>query len=142
VETSGFVGQQIFLDTAAQCGVVLFDVKHYDDEKHRAGTGVSNAPILKNLRAAARSPFWEKILPRIPVIPGFNDSAADARGFAGLLREAGFFRAQLLPFHQMGEQKYKELKRDYFFKGVRQLHREDLEAYRNVFISEGIDCFF
>jgi pyruvate formate lyase activating enzyme len=82
------------------------------------------------------------VLPRIPVIPGCNNSLEDALGFARLLREAGLPRAQLLPFHQMGERKYEALKRDYALRGVPQLHREDLEEYKNVFIKNDVDCFF
>ena len=70
---------------------------------------------------------------RIPVIPGFNDSARDAEGFARVLNRLGVPEVQLLPFHQMGERKYELLGREYTYQGKPQLHPEDLEAYRGIF---------
>lgn len=51
-------------------------------------------------RAIASS---KRVLPRLPIIPGFNDSREDAEGFVIRLREAGADKIQLLPFHQFGE---------------------------------------
>ena len=82
------------------------------------------------------------MLIRIPVIPGYNDSLEDAAGFAEKLREIGADRVQLLPFHQFGENKYDLLGTGYAYRDVPALHREDLEEYRKVFLSHGIEAFF
>ena len=74
------------------------------------------------------------------MIPGFNDSMEDARGFAALLLDMDIARVQLLPFHQMGERKYSLLGRDYAFSGVPQLHREDLHNYRMEFSRCGVEA--
>ncbi len=83
-----------------------------------------------------------EILPRIPVIPGFNDSLEDARGVANLLKEIGLDTIQLLPFHQMGENKYHLLQRDYTYEKIKALHPEDLEDYRQAFLKEEVQAFF
>ena len=139
-ETTGCIARDTFRSLAPLFDLLLFDVKHYDGEKHREGTGVDNALILENLRRAHENGI--NILPRIPVIPDFNNSLSDAAGIAELLSDIGLKRAQLLPFHQMGERKYGLLGRDYALKDVPALHREELEDYRKVFLDRGIECFF
>jgi len=123
-----------------EADLLLFDIKHYDDSRHAEGTGVSNTLILDNLKSALTA--GKAILPRIPVIPGFNDTPEDARGFALLLASLKIGKVQLLPFHQFGEKKYENLQKPYALRGVPQLHPEDLETYRQIFVDAGIDCFF
>ena len=83
----------------------------------------------------------KQVLPRIPVIPGFNDSPGDAERFSDLLREIGIKQCQLLPFHQFGENKYDLLDQEYDYHDTPSLHREDLEDYLHVMIGEGIEAF-
>ena len=82
------------------------------------------------------------VLPRIPVIPEFNDAPDDAIEFSKSLHEIGAKSCQLLPFHQFGENKYHLLNQTYAYENYPSLHREDLEAYRNVFAENNIDAFF
>ncbi len=140
IETTGHVGEDIFSRLAPCFDLLLFDVKHADSVRHRQGTGVGNDLILKNL-VWARSKNLP-ILPRIPVIPGFNADEEDARALALLLKEMDFNQVQLLPFHQMGERKYEFLNRDYKMKNQKALHPEDLGSYRQIFIDQGIEAFF
>ena len=140
IETTGAVSAEVFRRLAPQFDLLLFDVKHWDSAAHKSGTGVGNERIVENLRWAVEQNL--NILPRIPVIPGFNDTLADAKGLAKLIAEIGLKRVQLLPFHQMGERKYEFLDKDYAFTGVKPLHREELEAYQAVFAEKGLDCFF
>lgn len=138
IETTGCVSSEVFRRLAPQFDLLLFDVKHHDSEKHRTGTGVGNEQILDNLRWACEKGI--NVLPRIPVIPGFNASLEDARGLAAVLKDIGLKKAQLLPFHQMGEKKYEFLGREYELREVKALHAEDLKEYQNIFVDAGIDC--
>ena len=140
LETTGFASPEVFANVAGQADLLLFDMKHWDEQRHIEGTGVSNLPILENMKRAVQMGL--KVLPRIPVIPGFNDSFEDARGMAARLHEAGLSEAQLLPFHQFGENKYHLLQKEYAYENVPSYHPEDLEAYRKVFEECGIHAFF
>lgn len=140
IETTGCAAAPVFQELAPRFDLLLFDVKHYDSAQHRAGTGIGNEGILKNLAWAVREHL--AILPRIPVIPGFNARLEDARGLAQLLCSLGLKEVQLLPFHQMGEKKYAFLHRDYALSGTRALHPEDLSAYRDEFLTQGVRAFF
>ena len=140
IETTGCVSPEVFHRLAPLFDLLLFDVKHYDPDQHRTGTGVGTDLIHRNLRWAHDQGLT--VLARIPVIPGFNAELSDAEGIAAFLRDIGQTRVQLLPFHQMGERKYEFLNRNYEMKGVKALHPEDLTAYQKVFLEQGIDCFF
>lgn len=143
IETTGYAPPETFTRVAKHLDYLLFDVKHWDDGRHREGTGVSNRSILANLAHAVAA--GKEVLPRIPVIPGFNFDAEHpmraAEGFARVLHEAGLPRCQLLPFHQFGENKYELLQRDYGLAGVKALHPEDLNDLRTGLAARGVDAF-
>jgi len=140
IETTGCVGSSIFQRLAPQFDLLLFDVKQSDSEKHYKGTKMGNEQIIENLTWANNQGL--NILPRIPVIPGFNAELEDADGISDLLLHIGLKKAQLLPFHQFGENKYKMLDRNYELQEVPALHPEDLKDYQKIFLEKGIDCFF
>lgn len=140
IETTGFAAPEVLQDVLPYLDLLLFDIKHWDETKHMEGTGVSNQPILRNMQYAIGA--GKEVLPRLPVIPGYNDSPADARGFARRLQETGARCVQLLPFHQLGENKYRMLGRNYSLADKKALHPEELEDFRQVFLKEGIAAFF
>ena len=139
-ETTGFAAPEIFDQVTEHVDYLFFDMKHWNSEKHLEGTGVSNKLPLLNMKRAIEK--GKNVLPRIPVIPGFNDSPHDAEEFSKTLRNAGAKKCQLLPFHQFGENKYHLLDQKYAYENLPSLHREDLENYRNVFLSNNIEAFF
>ena len=140
IETSGYATAEDFNRLCDASDLLLFDIKHFDDKRHAEGTGVHNGLILANLKNSLTRA--KALLPRLPVIPGYNNSMEDASGFVSLLESMGLKRVQLLPFHQFGERKYELLGLPYDMKNIRQLHPEDLEDYRQVFTRHGIECFF
>lgn len=138
LETTGYVPEAVFQEVLPLVDLFLFDVKHWNSEKHMAGTEVDNALILKNLHTAME--YGTPLIARIPVIPGFNFSNEDGRGLAMLLRREGVQEVHLLPFHQFGEKKYEQLQLPYEMKGVKQLHPEDMQDYLKLFLDEGLNC--
>ena len=139
IETSGYATREIFDKVSEAADLLLFDIKHHDDRRHVEGTGVHNELILSNFKSAVGRGI--DLLPRLPVIPGYNDSAEDACSFAALFLSMGVKRLQLLPFHQLGEKKYELLNLPYSMKNIPQLHPEDLEDFKRVFTGKGMDCF-
>lgn len=140
IETTGFAPPAIFRRIIEYLDLLLFDIKHWDETKHKEKTFVSNVPILKNMKYAIE--VGKEVLPRLPVIPNYNDSLDDARGFVQRLKEVGAKKVQLLPFHQFGENKYNMLGREYEFSNVKQLSPDDLKNFRQIFIDSGVEAFF
>ncbi len=139
-ETTGFTSLETFKSVIEPIDSILMDLKHYDSRKHAEYTGVGNEQIIENMKYAIA--IGKDVLPRIPVIPGFNDSLEDAQHLAQLLKNIGAMKCQLLPFHKFGENKYDLLTQDFAYKDTPSLHPEDLYDYQMKMKQEGIDAFF
>lgn len=135
-ETTAYAGEATWRKVVSRLDHLLVDLKHWDADKHREVVGVPLEPIAKNIAAAVAA--GTDVLVRIPVIPGFNYSDADAEGFAARLAELGSPRVQLLPYHNFGENKYALIGRDYDLAGVGVLHPEDLASFAEVMRSRGL----
>lgn len=140
IETTGYASPETFRQVIKNTDLLLFDIKHWDEQKHIAGTGVSNRLTLENMKYAVA--HGKEVLPRLPVIPGYNNTIDDAKGFVQRLREVNVFQVQLLPFHQFGEKKYAMLGEKYAFTDIPALHEEDLTEFKQVFLDAGIRAFF
>ena len=119
---------------------VLLDIKHMDPEKHRKFTGQTNEAVLDNARRIARI---SSVTVRVPVIPGFNHSKEEIQAIAEFASTLpGIVGVHLLPYHSLGENKYKMLGMEYKMNRLqaKSLHEEDLEAYRPVIEAFGIKC--
>jgi pyruvate formate lyase activating enzyme len=139
IETTGYAAPGIFRKFLDQVDLLIIDVKHHDRALHREWTTVSNKLPLNNLATAIKA--GGRVLVRIPVIPGVNNSIHDAEAFCGLLTPIGVTELQLLPFHQLGETKYGLLGWDYTMAGVPALHEDDLVDYQQAFRDNGINAY-
>ncbi len=110
VDTAGRVPWESFEAVMPHTDCFLYDVKCMDDSLHRAYTGVSNRLILENLeKLSAR--FEGEIIIRIPLIGGVNDNDGEMKKIAAFLNSIRHTKAELLPYHGMGEHKYSALGR-------------------------------
>jgi pyruvate formate lyase activating enzyme len=92
--------------------LVLYDLKHMDPVSHEKMTGAPNWLILSNLRRITQ--LDKRVVVRVPVIPGFNDSRDDFRVTGKFLGGLGGVEAvELLPYHNLGAPKYAALGREY-----------------------------
>lgn len=110
----------VCLDTCGQCDpayfarllprvdMILFDVKHMDNERHKELVGVGNGLIQRNLRQALAS-CPEKIRIRVPLMPGLNDDTVCIAALGTLLAEYGVHNVDVLPCHAFGKSKYAAL---------------------------------
>ena len=104
VDTAGAVSFESFEQILAYCDLFLYDVKAADSGLHEKLTGAPNGLILENLRRlAACAEVWV----RVPVIPGAN--IGEMAAIADLLRGINIKKCELMPYHKLGEGKYKSL---------------------------------
>lgn len=136
-ETTGYANQEIFAEFIQYIDLLLFDMKHWNSERHQEKTGVPNDIMLNNMRYALSRNI--PVIARIPVIPGFNNALSDAKKLAELSCELGICEVHLLPFHQFGEKKYEQLGIPYEMKNIPQLHPEDLSDYLQCFLNAGLE---
>jgi pyruvate formate lyase activating enzyme len=140
VETCGCVDSEAFLEVIPVTDHFLFDLKLMDPEAHREHTGQSNDRILKN--AALLIEHGVDVLFRQPLVPGINNSIenieATARFLTSLGRNAA--RLQIMPFHRMGQSKYKALNMRYTMDGLGAAEDEQVDAAQKAYVQRGIDC--
>ncbi len=95
----------------------LMDIKHINSEKHKEFTGKDNSLILQNAKILADEA--KHLIIRVPVIPTFNDTPEEIGAIAQFVSEilpGG--EINLLPYHRLGEDKYKGLNREYLLKDI------------------------
>ena len=74
IETTACVNSAHWLEVIRYVDWIFTDIKHMNPEKHKQMVGVENQQILKNIELLAMQQEWQGIVvPRIPVIPDFND---------------------------------------------------------------------
>ncbi len=111
VDTSGHVEWEAFEKVLPFVDLFLYDIKHMDDERHKALTSHGNEQILGNLKRLVRMKAEIEI--RIPYIPGCNDDSHSLDAMAEFIAGLGFERVSLLPYHAMAQSKYKSLGMNY-----------------------------
>ncbi len=92
----------------ASLDLVIVDVKHVNDARHREATGASNRQILANLRRLAA--VGRPLIVRTPVVPGVNDTPEAIADIAGMIaRFPNLLYYELMPFHRLAGGKYESL---------------------------------
>ncbi len=140
METCGLADPEALLDVIPVTDHFLFDLKHMDSDIHKKYTGQSNGQILKN--AALVLERGADVVFRQPLIPGINDSIANIEATAGFLTSLGknAARLQLMPYHRMGQSKYKALNIPCIMEESGIADDEQVEAVKKAYIDRGIDC--
>ena len=132
METTACASEEVIKQVMPHVDLALTDVKSLDDEKHKYFTGVSNKEILDRVKLVSEI---TKIRVRVPVIPDFNDKPEEIKAiaeFAKTLNQDNLEGVNLLPYHSMGENKYKMLGRDYELHGVKSLDKGAMEPLAEV----------
>jgi pyruvate formate lyase activating enzyme len=139
VDTSGYSSKKNYLDILPFTDLFLFDIKHIDPDKHIEYTGVSNAGIIENFRMLMKS--RRDVMLRIPVIPGINDDPihlSELKRF--IIESAGesLKKINLLPFHRIGESKYRKFGMSYRMKDTKPPSPERMKELKDFFSETGI----
>ena len=135
METSGFADTEVFRSVVRRLDLLYIDCKHPVSSEHQRMTGVPNEKILENIEWAALNGIEMAV--RIPVIPGFNFREDVTEEYITVLKRTGVHTIHLLPFHQMGEAKWKSLGLSYEFENVPSMRKEDLKPLASIFGNAG-----
>ena len=142
IETTGCLDSEYWMEVTNYVDWVFMDLKHMDADKHKSMTGVKNELILKNIKLLAQRKDWDGfIVPRIPIIPGFNDDDDNIRKTAKYVKEIGLEVINILPFHKLGESKYRQLSQEYLFDNQVAPSDEQMNHIKSIIEEEGIVCF-
>lgn len=136
IETTGYVSGDVLSSAAEYLDLIYMDFKHPDSNMHLKKTGVPNEPVLKNLFSLLAQ--GKNVVVRIPVIPHFNHSPETAHEYGKILSRLQASQVHLLPFHQLGQNKWKSLDRTYEYENEPSLQKEDVLEMYHILSSYGL----
>ncbi|MBQ8742294.1 MAG: glycyl-radical enzyme activating protein [Clostridia bacterium] len=111
VDTAGHISFKNFEKILPYTDLFLYDIKLFDSLNHKKYVGVANELILENLKKlfAAGAKIWV----RIPIVPGINDRIEEMQQIREFLLDCGKpEKVELLPYHAMGENKYRAIQKE------------------------------
>jgi glycyl-radical enzyme activating protein len=141
VETSAHSKASILSEVLKWTDALFIDIKHTDSAAHRSGTSVGNERILANIEAVASSGWDGRLIIRIPIVPGYNDTIENFQNTAAFMVKLGLKEINLLPFHRLGQTKYEQLGLDYEYAQVSPPSPEALGSYKRIFEEAGLQCY-
>lgn len=111
--------------------LVLLDIKHIDDAKCKELVGVSNKLELNFARYLSDNniPIWIRQV----LVPGYTDDENDLlklKDFLNTLKTVE--KVEILPYHNMGEFKWKKLGFSYPLEGVREANQADVDRAKKI----------
>ena len=140
LDSNGYYGARLTDAELETISLVLLDIKTWDPERHRSLTGMDNAPTLEFARrlAARRRPIWLRYV----LVPGLTEDPEDVAKTAAFAGELGNVeRVDVLPFHQMGQYKWKKLGLEYTLDNTPSPSNELVEQTCALFRSAGLKAY-
>ena len=122
-----------FLKLLDVTDLFLLDIKHIDDEMHKALTGRSNENVLDF--AYFLNKHKKDVWIRHVVVPGWTYKEETLQALGYFLGGLDNVKAlDVLAYHTMGVEKYKALGIDYPLAEINDLKKEDAIEARNIIL--------
>ena len=140
IDTSGYLGAHCTDDMLDNVDLVLLDVKSGDPETYKRVTGQALQPTLDFGRRLAAHGI--EIWIRFVLVPGLTDDFANVEAVAGFAASLPTVsRLEVLPFHQMGRDKWESLGMKYELTDTPPPTLELVDRVRGQFRARGLTVF-
>ncbi len=117
IDTSGYASKQILDTVIDNVDLFLYDLKLMMNEEHEKYTGVGNEIIQQNLEYICEK--QKQVVVRIPIIPNITDTTGNILQLGEYVSGLNcIIRVDLLPYNQMGEEKYRRLGKQYLLNNI------------------------
>lgn len=141
VDTSGFLGARLTDEDLDNIDLFLLDVKSGDPETYEHVTARQLQPTIDfgdRLHAKGKA-VWIRFV----LVPGLTDSEENIQNVADIVArwKGTVERVEVLPFHNMGADKWDKIGLDYELKDVAPPSAESVEHAREIFRSRGLTVF-
>jgi pyruvate formate lyase activating enzyme len=140
LDTNGYLGDRLTDADLDKIDLVLLDIKAWNAERHRHLTGMEIGPVLDFARRlpCRRKPVWLRFV----LVPGVTDNPEEIDRIASFAAGLGNVeRVDVLPFHQMGRYKWKELGLNYTLDQIEPPSTEAVERACAQFRAAGLIAF-
>jgi pyruvate formate lyase activating enzyme len=140
LDTNGALGGRLSDEELEHIDVVLLDLKAWDPQRHLKLTGMEVGPTLDYARRLAdrKRPVWLRFV----LVPGLTDDFDDIAQIAKFGAKLGNIeRVDVLPFHQLGKFKWKELGMNYTLQDCEPPARDLIERASSTFRADGLKVY-
>lgn len=140
IDTSGFLGARLSDEDLANIDLVLLDVKSGNEATYRRVTSQALQPTIDfgDRLAALGKTVWVRFV----LVPGLTDDPENVEQVADIVaRWPNVERVEVLPFHNMGADKWRELGIPYNLADTKPPTPEAVEDTRQVFRDRGITTY-
>ena len=132
IDTSGMVElTDTIKEVLSLTDLVLLDIKHIDSKKCKDLVGFENTRELKFAKYLSDNniPIWIRQV----LVPGYTDDENDLLKLKDFIKSLKTVeRVEILPYHNLGEYKWKELNLEYALKDVRQANIDDVNRAKKI----------
>ena len=141
IDTSGFLGANASDALLDDLDLVLLDIKSGIPEVYRKATGRELQPTLDFARRLSER-GTEEVWIRFVLVPDLTDAVENVEAVAGIVEQISVVtRVEVLPFHQMGRDKWATLNLPYKLADTSPPSKELIERVRNQFRARGITTY-
>lgn len=137
LDTSGYCDLETAKPVLDRADLVLLDIKSFNPEIYKTVTSVELEPTLRIARYLNEigKPTWIRFV----MVPGLTDIPDNVIGLADFIAPLkNVEKVEVLPFHKMGEYKWKQLGFNYTLSAVEPPTLEQIQAVLDIFSSRGI----
>jgi pyruvate formate lyase activating enzyme len=137
IETNGYLGERLSDDELKTIDLVILDMKAIDQDQHRRVTGMHNDDILSfcNRLSRLKRPMWLRYV----LVPGLTDIPEEMAAIAEFGASLGVVqRAEILPFHQLGQYKWDRLGLEYSLADTKPPTDEQIAEAVRIFQAAGL----
>lgn len=137
IDTSGFLGSRLSDADLADIDLVLLDVKSGDPETYHHVTGQKLQPTIDFGNRLTR--LNKKMWIRFVLVPGLTDSMDNVLKVRDIISpwQNAIERVEVLPFHNMGQDKWKQLGMNYQLTDVSPPSSQQVRTTQRVFADAG-----
>ena len=126
IETNLHSNTELVERVAEYTDLFMVDIKLWNSELHKKWTGLGNDLVLENIKAL--NDLGKSLIIRTPVIPGVNDNVEELSAIAEFVNELdSLVNYELLPYHSLGNGKYKALGMEDQMPNFDQLSKDRFE---------------
>lgn len=137
IDTSGFLGSNASDELLDDVDLVLLDVKSGDQETYKRVTGGDLQPTLDFGRRLSERGIETWV--RFVLVPGLTDAVENvARVADHVAGMTSVSRVEVLPFHQMGRDKWERLGMSYVLAETTPPDADLLARVRAQFVERGL----
>jgi pyruvate formate lyase activating enzyme len=141
LETSGYFAGELTPELIDTIDLFLYDIKHIDADRHKLYTGVDNGRILQNFTRIVKTAGPPRIIPRVPLIPGFNADGASLDGISTFLKKARYRGpVHLMPYNRMAKSKYEKVGRAPDYRDMGELSEETIDRLVALLTDRGFEA--